>query len=185
MSELVIREWSYALRFALAAVATSVALGIFVYVFDLSQFTNCFSILFFEVFLIFALRGWRLKRSIYGLSYGQANGFSILILLIFSLLMAIWAILFYNVIAPEIIPGQLEELAQKLMRKRINIWQFNTSVKLIKPLLDSPVLFMATFVGNVFILCIFSLITTIFFTRKPLSPADPANIPLNTPYSPY
>jgi hypothetical protein len=185
MNKPVSGEWAHATKFALAAAAGAVALGIIVYVCGLSQFTNCISVLIFEVLLVFALRSWRGKRGILGLSYGEAFGYSILVILIYSLLIALWAILFFEVIAPEIIPGKLEQLAQKFLQRHINIWQFNTAVKLIKPLLDSPVLFMATLVGNVFILGIFSLITTIFFIRKPSSPLDPANIPLNTPYLPY
>ncbi|MCU0435242.1 MAG: DUF4199 domain-containing protein [Bacteroidia bacterium] len=185
MAESVSGEWGHASKFALAAAAGAVALGIIVYVFGLSQFTNCISVLIFEVLLIFALRSWRGKRGILGLSYGEACGYSIVIILIYSLLIAIWAVVFFEVIAPEIIPGKLEQLAQKFRQRHINIWQFNTAVKLIKPLLDAPVLFLITLVGNVFILIILSLITAIFFIRKRASPFDPAFIPSDNPYSPY
>jgi hypothetical protein len=185
MADLVKGKWAHVAQYGIAAAMGGVALGLVVYMLELNQYVNYASYLFYIVFLILALRSWSQKRGDLGMTYGNAFGYAMLVAVVFSIILAIWTVLFAKVIAPGYIAAQQEIQYEKLRQDGMPEAQIQMAQDMGKRFTTGPILFVAALAGNLFMLTIINLIVAAFFTKQAASPVDPKHIPVNNPYSPF
>ncbi|MGL5890162.1 MAG: DUF4199 domain-containing protein, partial [Bacteroidia bacterium] len=110
-------KFLHLLQYAVAAVVSVIILGLAIYMFELNDLVNYLSYVFYIVFLVLALRSWGNRRGALGMSYGQTFGYATQNALIYSVLIAIWTVVFVKVIAPGFVEAQ-QELQYDKMREQ-------------------------------------------------------------------
>jgi Protein of unknown function (DUF4199) len=185
MAEQINGKWANIMQYGLASVMAGVAVGLVVYMLELNQMFNYISYLFYILFLVLALRSWGDKLGALGMSYGKAFGHAMLIALVYSLIIAVWTVVFVKVIAPGYVEAQQELQYDKMREQGMAEAQIEMAKDMGKSFSTGPVLFLLGLLGSMFAVTIINLVTAAFFIRKPISPVDPSHIPTNNPYSPF
>jgi Protein of unknown function (DUF4199) len=186
MAEQINGKWANVIQYGLAAVMATVAVGLVVYMLELNQqFTNV-GYLFYILFLVLALRSWADKRGTLGMSYGKAFGHAMLIALVYSVMIAVWTVIFMKVIAPGFMEAQQELQYEKMREQGISEAQIELGKEMGKKFTTAPILFLIGLLVSMFVVTLINLVTAAFFIRKStFSPIDPSHIPINNPYSPF
>ncbi len=185
MANQITGKWTNVMQYALASVMAGVGVGLIVYMLELNQLFNYLSYLFYILFLVLALRSWGDKRGMLGMSYGNALGHAMLIAVVYSLIIAVWTVVFVKVIAPGFMEAQQELQYDKMREQGMAESQIEMAKDMGKSFSTAPVLFLLGLLGSMFVLTIINLVTAAFFIRKNISPIDPSHIPTNNPYSPF
>jgi hypothetical protein len=185
MAEQINGKWANIMQYGLASVMAGVAVGLVVYMLELNQQFNNVGYLFYILFLVLALRSWADKRGALGMTYGKAFGHAMLIALVYSLIIAVWTVVFVKVIAPGYVEAQQELQYDKMREQGVSEAQIEMGKEMGKSFSTGSVLFLIGLLVSMFAATIINPITAAFFIRKPVSPVDPSHIPANNPYSPF
>ncbi|MCU0435241.1 MAG: DUF4199 domain-containing protein [Bacteroidia bacterium] len=185
MADQIKGKWAHVLQYGVASVMGSVAIGLLVYMLELHQAVNYLAYAFYILFLVLALRSWGQKRGNLGMSYGKAFGHAMLIAVVYSLIAAVWTVVFVKVIAPGYVEAQQELQYEKMSEDGMADAQIEMARTMGKRFSTAPVLFAFGLLGSLLVLTIVNLIVAAFFIRPPVSPVDVSHIPVNNPYSPY
>jgi len=159
-----------ALMYGLLLGIAMIVLNLIFYVANISK-ENPIQYLSFLLMIAGIVMGILNFRSQYNhgfISYGKSLGTGVLIGLSSSLIMALYLIIFYSYIAPEIITETLRTAEEKMLEKNPNMTQEQIDMGLkFSAYFVSPIgLSVSSIFGGTLMSTIFSLIISIFTTKK-------------------
>jgi hypothetical protein len=100
------------------------------------------------------------------ISYGQALGFSTMVILFASLLSAIYTFVFMQFIDPGFVEKILQMTEQQLIDKGMSTEQIDMTVEMQRKFMKPWLISLISIPGTVFFGFLFSLITSIFLKKK-------------------
>lgn len=173
-------------QYGAVAAIVSILIGLAVYALELPQWINYASYLAFACVAALALHDWGKKREAIGLSYGQAFGYSTLMLVFYVVFISIWTVVFIKYIAPGLMETQLEVQRQAMEDKGTDRATIDMAMKMTRKFTSLPFLILFSIIGNMLLMSVVNLIVCAFMRRDPkVSPIGPHNLPTDFPnYSP-
>ncbi|MFN8711838.1 MAG: DUF4199 domain-containing protein [Bacteroidota bacterium] len=186
MSSPVQGKLPHLLQYALAAVVSAIILGLAIYMLELQDWFSYFTYAFYITFLVLALRSWGERRGVLGMSYGQAFGYATQMALIYSVIIAIWSVVFVKVIAPGYVEAQQEIQYDKMRDQGMAESQIEMAAEWGQKFSTTPMILLFALFGNMFMLTLVNLVVCAFMKKNAAgSPLGPHNFPpKSSDYSP-
>lgn len=133
---------------------------------SLEKWTNWLSYLFVVVILILATINYRDKVLGGFMSYGQALGFGILVILIGVVISSIYNYIFMTFIDPEIINKMLAMQEEEFLKSGLTDDQIDRTMEMTKKFMTPLVISIMVIPVSVFFGFIITLITSIFLKKE-------------------
>jgi hypothetical protein len=135
---------------------------------------NYLSYLFLLGALMLGQLSWR-KNALGGyMTFGQAFRYSMLFLMWYSIIMAIWTVLFTTVIAPDMVDRILEQSRQQLESKGISEDQIEIGLEMTRKIMNPAMMAVFALFGNFIFGLLFGLLASAFTKKdKPFQPFQP------------
>jgi hypothetical protein len=118
------------------------------------------------LFIVMGIKSYRDEDLGGYISYGKSLGTGTLISLFGGIISAIFIVIFFTYIAPELPQQILEGTQQKLAERGMNEEQIEQAMSMTKKFMSPVILFIFGIVGTVFMGFIFSLIISIFMKKE-------------------
>jgi hypothetical protein len=131
-----------------------------------SKLPTYISYLVLLICLIFGIKARRDQNLGGFISYGKALGTGVQISFIGSILAAIYVLIFFSVIDPEMIGRILEMSEAELMEKGMSDDQIATAMEWTRKFVTPVWMFLFTILAYVFFGFIFSLVVSLFIRRE-------------------
>jgi hypothetical protein len=170
----------HALMYSMAAVFTVIAFSLGIYLAGITNTAlNYVSYAFYIGILVFAIKAWRDKEKNGFLTYGQAMGYSSLIALYYSIVMAIWTYVFMMYIAPGLMESEMIKQEAIMEAKGMPPEQVEMAMKYARMFATPPVLACFAFFGGMIFLTVINLVVAAIMKK------DPPPMGFGTPQEPF
>jgi len=159
--------WKNALNWGVIMGIVLIIYSLLMFFLDLSleQWVGWVSYVFMIGILILATINYRDKAMGGVLSYGQALGFGVVVILFASIINAIYFYVFVEYIDPEFINKMLAMGEEKMIEQGIPEEQIELGIEMQKKFMKPIVMSLISIPTTVFMGLIFSLITSIFLKK--------------------
>lgn len=158
----------HALMYSMAAIFTVIAFSLGIYLADIKNTAvNYFSYVIYIGFLVFALKAWRDKENNGMLTYGQAMGYSSLVALFYSVVMAIWTYIFMSYIAPGLMESEMMKQEALMEAKGMPPQQIEMAMKYARMFSKPPIIATIALFGGMFFLTVINLIVAAVMKKDP------------------
>lgn len=134
---------------------------------SLEKWVNWLSYIFIIAVLVVGTINYRDKELGGVMSYGQALGFGVLVILFATLINAIYSFIFMKYIDPEIIERMLTMQEEEMIKRGIPDAQIEQGMGMVKKFMTPLMINLFAIPVSVFFGFIISLITSIFLQKKP------------------
>lgn len=172
----------HALTYAAGIAICGIALGMGLFMAgQVMSLWNYLSYAFYIGIIIIAQKNWREKAREGFLSYGQAFGYSTWVAMYYSIIMAIWAFIFFQYIAhDEIVRYQSDELARRMAEAKekyhLSDEMIEKQMEMSKRFMGPTTVVLGALFGNMFLLSIVNLVVSAF-TKKDRPAPDSNSFP--------
>ncbi len=148
---------TYGAAIAIAVIAFSLG----VYLAGIKEpWLNYLGYLIYIAFLVFALKTWRDKEKGGLLTYGQAMGYSTLVSLYYSIVMAIWMYVFFAYVAPDYMESEFLRQEMVMEAEGMPPEQIELAMKYARKFSAPPLIATFAFLGSMFFTAIINLIVS-------------------------
>lgn len=164
------------LMYSMGAVFSSIFIALIIYVAELPSWVNFTATVMLIVFTVLGLKSWRDKYNNGLISYGKAMGYTTLLVLYYSIVIAIWTYIFFKFIGPD----QLEKMRdqeianaiERLKKFKVPENQWETSLGLTRRMFQPAIQSIIALFGGMFMYTIFNLIICAILKKDPKAGAN-------------
>jgi hypothetical protein len=152
---------THAVTYGVAIAISVIAFSLGIYMAEIREpWLNYLGYVIYIAFLVFALKNWRDKGNGGRLTYGQAMGYSTLVALYYSIIMAIWMYVFFAYIAPDYMESEFLRQEMEMEAKGVPPEQIEMGMKYARQFSTPPLIAMFAFLGSMLFTTIINLVVS-------------------------
>ncbi len=161
--------WKSAMIYGLYLALVLVLLSVILYVSGLilNQKVGYASMVVYVAGIIFAQITYRNRELNGTISYGQALGFGVAVMLFSGIITALYTLILYTYIDPTLIDQMKAVQEEALLQKGMSEDQIEAAMSVASKMMSPGVMSIMGLLGSLFVGTIISLVTSIFVKKQP------------------
>lgn len=161
--------WKSALNWGVILGIALIIYSLLMWILDLSleQWVSWVSYIIMIGGIVLGTKSYRDNILNGAISYGQALGFGVLMMLFASIIAAIYSYIFFAFIDPEFVNKMLQMVEEQLLERGMPDEQIEMAIEMQRKFMKPVIMALMTIPTYTFIGLIISLITSIFLKKKP------------------